>query len=65
MKYEHEFVFGYEGISRELGLSVSTLKRMRRRGKLVLSKWGHGKTSTIYISRLQYVKIMLGRLLSS
>lgn len=52
MKHESEFVFGYKGVALELGISVSTLKRMKRKGLLVLSQWGKGRTSPVFISRI-------------
>jgi len=51
LRYECEFIFGYVGVALELGLSESTLKRRVKAKRIFLSKWGSGKTSTVFCSR--------------
>jgi len=48
---ENEFIFGYEGVGAELGISASTVKRWQKRDGFKLTKWTGGKTSSVYMSK--------------
>jgi hypothetical protein len=58
---ESEFVFTYDGIGAELGISGRTLQRRLKLRGIVLSKWGYGATSCVYLSKC-VVKIARRRL---
>lgn len=61
---ESEFIFTLEGLACEVGMSVATFKRRLKTLSISLSKWGNGKTSSVYVSK-HAVFLLKRRLLSS